>query len=118
MRLLLAGLAALFAFTTAVAAPAQPQGYSAAAQRVIARARLATGGSWVELPARALLDGASVAPRVQRLLSDETDVPASLRMLAVWACVLAVPAAVLAASLEPSVLRIVQQAAETLVQAR
>ena len=100
------------------AAAARPGASLDLAAALLRVARLATGGSWVELPARALLDGASVAPRVQRLLSDETDVPASLRMLAVWACVLAVPAAVLAASLEPSVLRIVQQAAETLVQAR
>jgi len=100
------------------AAAARPGGSLDLAAALLRVARLATSGSWVELPARALLDGASVAPRVERLLNDEVDRPTRGRTLAVWACVLAVPAALLAASLDPSILRIVHQAAEALVKAR
>lgn len=100
------------------AAATRPGGSLDLAAALLRVARLATTGSWVELPARALFDGASVAPRVERLLSDEGAAPAPGRILAVWACVLAVPLALLAASLDPSVLRVVQQAAEALVQGR
>jgi bla regulator protein blaR1 len=100
------------------AAAARPGGSLDLAAALLRVARLATAGAWVPVPARALFDGASVGPRVERLLSDEADAPSTARQLAVWGCVLAVPAALLAASLDPAVLRIVQRAAETLVQAR
>jgi beta-lactamase regulating signal transducer with metallopeptidase domain len=100
------------------AAAARPGGSLDLAAALLRVARLATAGPWAPLPARALFDGASVAPRVERLLSDEADAPSTVRMVAVWACVLAVPAVLLAASLDPSVLRIVHQAAEALVKAR
>jgi Zn-dependent protease with chaperone function len=100
------------------AAAARPGASLDLAAALLRVARLATAGAWVPLPARALFDGASVAPRVERLLSDEADAPATGRILAVWACVLAVPAALLAASLDPSFLQLVQHAAEALVQAR
>jgi Zn-dependent protease with chaperone function len=99
------------------AAATRPGGSLDLAAALLRVARLATGGG-IALPARALFDGESVAPRVRRLLSEEAALPASGRTLAVWAALLALPAAVLVASLEPSVLRIVQHVAEALVQAR
>ena len=81
-------------------------------------ARLAGSGAWVELPARALLDGGSVAPRVRRLLEDEPAASGRARLVAAWALLLALPAALLLFSHEPSVLRAVQQATEVVVQAR
>ena len=100
------------------AAAARPGASLDLAAALLRVARLATHGSWVPLPARALFDGASVAPRVERLLSDETAAPTTARMVVAWAIVLAVPAALLAASLDPWVLGIVHRAAEALVQAR
>jgi Zn-dependent protease with chaperone function len=96
----------------------RPGGSLDLASALLRVARLATAGSWGELPARALFDGESVAPRVQRLLSDEAAAPATARMLAVWGVLLALPAALLAASQDPAILRTVQQVAEALVQAR
>jgi Zn-dependent protease with chaperone function len=81
-------------------------------------ARLAASGASVELPARALLDGGSVAPRVQRLLEEEPAPAGRARVLAAWLLLASLPVAVVLASREPSVLRTVQQAAEVLVQAR
>jgi Zn-dependent protease with chaperone function len=81
-------------------------------------ARLAARGSWVELPARALLDGGSVAPRVERLLEEDAASASRARLLLAWTVLLAVPVALVASSHEPSVLKTVQQVAELLVQAR
>jgi hypothetical protein len=81
-------------------------------------ARLARSGAWVDLPARALLDGGSVAPRVRRLLEDEPAATGHARLIAAWLLLASLPVAVLLASREPSVLRTVQRAAEVLVQAR
>jgi Zn-dependent protease with chaperone function len=100
------------------AAATRPGGSLDLAAALLRVARLATTGSWVDLPARALYDGASVAPRVERLLSDQAAAPATGRTLAVWAALLALPAVLLAVSFEPSVLHVVQQAAEALVRAR
>ena len=100
------------------AAAARPTGSLDLAAALLRVARLARGGAWVELPARALLDGGSVAPRVERLLSDDADADSRARLLAAWALVLALPAAFLAASRTPSVLAAVHRVAETLVQAR
>ena len=66
----------------------------------------------------ALLDGGSVAPRVRRLLEDEPAASGRARLVAAWALLLALPAALLLFSHEPSVLRAVQQATEVVVQAR
>ena len=110
--------AASEAAADARAAAARPGGSLDLAAALLRVARLATGGTWVELPARALLDGGSVAPRVERLLHDEAAAPATGRTVAVWAVLLALPAALLVAAHDPTVLRAVQQVAETLVQAR
>lgn len=100
------------------AAAALPGGSLDLAAALLRVARLAAGGAWVELPARALLDGGSVAPRVERLLSNDAAARATGRMLAVWAVLLALPLVLLAASRDASVLKTVQQAAEVLVKAR
>jgi len=100
------------------AAAARPGGSLDLAAALLRVARLAAGGAWSELPARALLDGGSVAPRVRRLLSDEAGARGRGRTLAVWAVVLALPLALLVASRDTSVLETVQQAAEVLVKAR
>jgi Zn-dependent protease with chaperone function len=100
------------------AAAARPGGSLDLAAALVRVARLATRGTWVDLPARALLDGGSVAPRVERLLSDEADTSATARTLAVWATLIAVPAALLVASRDPWVLQAVHRVAEALVQAR
>jgi len=81
-------------------------------------ARLAARGTWVPLPARALLDGASVAPRVERLLEAGPAPRGRARLALAWAALLALPVAVLLASEQPSVLRGVHQAAELVVHAR
>jgi Zn-dependent protease with chaperone function len=100
------------------AAAARPTGSLDLAAALLRVARLARGGTWVELPAPALLDGGSVAPRVERLLSNEPEAGGRGRLLAAWALVLALPAAILAVSRDPSVLSAVHRAAETLVQSR
>jgi beta-lactamase regulating signal transducer with metallopeptidase domain len=100
------------------AAGARPGAALDLAAALVRVARLAASGAWVELPARALLDGGSVAPRVQRLLEEDAAPVGRARLLAAWAVLLAVPAALLLFSSEPSVLRTVQQATELLVQAR
>ena len=110
--------AASEAAADARAAAARPTGSLDLAAALLRVARLAQGGTWVELPARALLDGGSIAPRVERLLSDEAAAGSRARLLAAWALVLALPAAFLAASRDPSVLAAVHRVAETLVQAR
>jgi Zn-dependent protease with chaperone function len=99
------------------AAATRPGGSLDLAAALLRVARLATGGG-IELPARALFDGESVAPRVRRLLSEEAAAPASGRAVAVWTALLALPAALLVASFDPSVLRVVHHVAETFVQAR
>jgi Zn-dependent protease with chaperone function len=88
------------------------------AAALIRVARLAAAGAWVEIPARALLDGGNVAPRVERLLEEDPAPTGRARLLAAWAVLLAVPLALLLSSQEPSVLRAVHQATELLVQAR
>jgi Zn-dependent protease with chaperone function len=100
------------------AAAARPTGSLDLAAALLRVARLAPGGTWVELPARALLDGGSVAPRVERLLSDEREAHGSRRLLAAWALVLALPVAVVLAARDVSVLQTVQRASEFLVKAR
>ena len=81
-------------------------------------ARLAARGTWTPLPARALLDGASVAPRVERLLESDPAPSGRARLALAWAILLAVPLALIVASENPSVLRGVHQAAELAVHAR
>jgi hypothetical protein len=100
------------------AAGARPAAGLDLAAALVRVARLAANGAWVELPARALLDGAGVASRVQWLLEDEAKARGTGRLLLAWALLLALPAALLFASREPSVLRSVHQVAEALVQAR
>jgi Zn-dependent protease with chaperone function len=100
------------------AAAARPTGSLDLAAALLRVARLARNGTWVELPAPALLDGGSVAPRVERLLSAETEGRGSRRLLAAWALVLALPVAMLLAARELSVLQNVQKASEFLVKAR
>ena len=101
------------------AAGARPGAALDLAAALVRVARLAASGAWVELPARALLDGGSVAPRVERLL-EEDPAPAgrAARLLVAWTVLFAVPVALIVSSYEPAVLRIVHQAAELLVQAR
>lgn len=100
------------------AAAGRPGGSLDLAAALLRVARLARGGSWVELPARALLDGGSVAPRVERLLSDDDAAGGGGRQLLAWGLVLALPAALLALSRDPSFLAAVHRTAELLVQAR
>jgi Zn-dependent protease with chaperone function len=100
------------------AAGARPGAALDLATALVRVARLATSAAWVELPARALLDGGSVAPRVQRLLEEEPAPARRARVLTAWAFLLSLPVALLVASREPSFLRTVQHAAEVLVQAR
>ena len=100
------------------AAGARPGAGLDLAAALVRVARLAASGAWVELPARALLDGGSVAPRVKRLLEEDPAPTGRPRLAVAWALLLALPAALLLSSHEPSVLRTVQQAAEILVQAR
>jgi Zn-dependent protease with chaperone function len=100
------------------AAGARPGAALDLAAALVRVARLAQSGVWVELPARALLDDTSVAPRVQRLLEDEPASTGRGRIVAAWAVLLALPLALVLSAYEPSVLRTVQQAAEILVQAR
>lgn len=100
------------------AACARPGAALDLAAALVRVARLGAGGGWVELPARALLDDGSVAPRVQRLLDEEPSAHSRARVLAAWTVLLAVPVALLLAADAPSVLKTVQHAAEVLVQAR
>jgi beta-lactamase regulating signal transducer with metallopeptidase domain len=100
------------------AAAARPGGSLDLASALLRVARLARGGTPIELPAPALLDGGGVAPRVERLLTDEPQAGGRGRLFAAWALVLALPAAFLAVARDPSVLSAVHRLAETLVQAR
>jgi hypothetical protein len=100
------------------AAGARPGAALDLAAALVRVARLAGRGAWTPLPARALLDDASVAPRVERLLEEGPAPAGRARLLAAWTVLLAVPAALLVSSYEPDVLRAVHQAAEILVKAR